>query len=305
MILIALAVAAAMLAGVQARRQTASTDALVVRVLDFVLYVLLPIIGFSFASRLELELSTVTGIVGGYVAIATVGVLAWQLSSRVLKLTRKQQGAVVLASVLANTGYLGLPVAVTLLGKDELPQAVAWDQLISAPMALLVAPFIAGAFAGHHEGSSVLRQLPAIIRRAPAIPALVAGLLVPDAWVPHWALDFATFCVYATLPLGFFAVGATIQRLRGDDDEQHPPKRAVGLVVLLRLVAAPALFFAIGALVLPDEPRAFMLQSAMPCGINALVVGHAFDLDRGLIAHGIAWSTGLALVAALLGVAVL
>lgn len=298
MIVIAVAVVVAMLIGVQARRATARTDAVVTVSLDFVLWVLLPVVGFAFASRLELELSTFVGILAGYGVIGVVGVIAWQVTERWMHLTKAQQGGVVLSVVLANTGYLGLPVAITLLGQDELPQAVAWDQLISAPMALLVAPFIAAAFAGRHEDAHVGQQLVAVLKRAPAIPALIAGLLVPDAWVPEWLIDVATIAVYATLPLGFFAVGATIQRLRGDDT--RPPRKAVALTVALRIVVAPALF-ALTVLVLPSEPRAFMLQAAMPCGINALVVGHAFDLDRGLIATAIAWSTGIVLAGALVG----
>lgn len=298
MIVIVVAVVASMVIGAAARRRDERTDRLVTWSLDLVLWVLLPFIGFAFASRLELEVSTIVGILAGYFVIATVGVIAWQVSSRVLRLPPAQQGAVVLSVVLANTGYLGLPVALTLLGDDEFPQAVAWDQLISAPMALLVAPFIAGLFAGRHPDAHFGHQLLAILRRAPAIPALIAGLLVPDLWVPQWFLDLATYAVYATLPLGFFAVGATIQRLRGSDS--HPPRAAIGLVILLRNVTAPALFIAL-TLALPEEPRAFALQAAMPSGINALVVGHAFDLDRGLIATAIAWSTSIVLAAALLG----
>ncbi len=298
MLLIAAAVVVAMFAGSQARRATERTDTFVTWSLDLVLFILLPIIAFAFASRLELSVATLIGVLGGYAVIATVGVLAWQITSRRMHLSRRQQGAVVLSVVLANTGYFGLPVAITLLGRDEFPQAVAWDSFISQPMALLVAPFIAGAFAGTHEDLHLGHRLVAVLRRAPAIPALVVGLLVPREWVADWFFDFATSCVYLILPLGFFAVGATLRRLHGDGDP--PPRSAIALVVGLRIVAAP-LLFAVLVLVLPDEPRAFMLQAAMPCGINALVIGHGFNLDRGLISLGIAWSTGIVIAAALFG----
>lgn len=298
MILIAAAVVVAMIAGMQARRATERTDAFVTRALDLVLYVLLPVIAFAFASRLELTVATFVGLLGGYALIAVVGVLAWQLSRR-LGLGRKQQGALVLSVILANTGYLGLPTAITILGRDEFPQAVAWDSFISQPMALLVAPFIAGAFAGVHEDRHAGQQLVAILRRAPALPALAIGLIVPGHWVADWFFDLATYAVYGILPLGFFAVGATLQRLRVD--AEPPPRKAVALAVGLRIAVAPALFAAL-VLVLPEEPRAFMLQAAMPCGINALVIGHGFDLDRGLTSLAIAWSTGIVLVASLVGV---
>ncbi|MBO9534383.1 MAG: hypothetical protein J7513_15530, partial [Solirubrobacteraceae bacterium] len=285
MLLISIVVVLAMAAGAFARNHSEHPDRFVTVSLDLVMIVFIPVIGFAYASRLELDLSTVIGLLGGYAVIAVIGVLAWQISARRLHLASAQQGAVVLSTVLANTGYLGLPVAITLLGKDEFPKSVAWDSLISQPMALLIAPFIAGAFSPTHQHAHVGQQLVAVIKRAPAIPALVAGLLVPEGWVPDWFLDVATWLVYAILPLGFFAVGVTLMRLRHAGDQ--PPRAAIALPLVLRNVAAPGLFLLLGVLVLPDEPRAFALQAAMPCGLNALVIGHAFDLDSGLIATDI------------------
>lgn len=303
MIIIALVVALATLAGLEARRRTERADRWVELTLDFVLWVLIPVVAFIFASRLELTLSTLAGIGLGYLVIATVAAIAWQVSGRWMHLERRQQGAVVLSALLANTGYLGLPVAATLLGSDELPQAVIWDLMISVPMALIIAPFIAAPFASAVREASIGQQLVSTLKRAPAIPAVVIGLLVPGSWVPDWLLDTGTWLVYLTLPLGFFAVGAIIQRLRGDDD--HPPRAPVALAVGLRILVAPLLYAALHEVLIPAEPRAFMLQAAMPCGLNALVVAHAFDLDRGLIATAIAWSTGIMLTGALVASTVL
>jgi predicted permease len=298
---ITIVVVVAMAAGAFARRHSHHSDRFVTVSLDLVMLFLIPIIGFAYASRLVLNLSTIVGILGGYAVIATLGLIAWQVTDRRMHLNRAQQGGVVLAVVLANTGYLGLPVAITLLGRDELPQSVAWDSLISQPMALLIAPFIAGAFSPTHQHAHLGKQLVSVLKRAPAIPALIAGLLVPDGWVPQWLLDLATWFVYAILPLGFFAVGVTLMRLRHADGEENPPRAAIGLVLLLRNIVAPVLFIILGLLVLPDEPRAFTLQAAMPCGLNALVIGHAFDLDTGVIATAIAWSTAIVLAVALVG----
>ncbi len=68
----------------------------------------------------------------------------------------------------------------------------------------------------------------------------------------------------------------------------------------LRLVAAPLLLLALAAPLI-ELPDAFLLQAAMPCGINTLVVAHAYDLDLRLAAGAIAWSTALAVCAAALG----
>jgi predicted permease len=304
MTVIAIVVLVAMAVGAFVRNHSHHADRFVTASLDLVMLVLIPIIGYAYATRLEFSVSTVVGILAGYGVIAIVGVLAWQISGRRLHLSRPQQGAVVLSAVLANTGYLGLPVAQTLLAEHEFPQSVAWDSLISQPMALLIAPFIAGAFSPTHQHAHLGHQLLAVIKRAPAIPALIAGLLVPQSWAPTWLLDIAELLVYAILPLGFFAVGVTLTRLRKSADD-HAPPAAIALILGLRNVAAPGLFILLGLLLLPDEPRAFTLQAAMPCGLNALVIGHAFDLDTGVIATAIAWSTAIVLTVALVAGVVL
>ena len=50
-------------------------------------------------------------------------------------------------------------------------------------------------------------------------------------------------------------------------------------------------------------PDAYLLQAAMPVGVNTLVVAHAYDLDETLAAAALAWSTALALAAALVAAA--
>jgi hypothetical protein len=47
-------------------------------------------------------------------------------------------------------------------------------------------------------------------------------------------------------------------------------------------------------------PAAYLLLAAMPTGVNALVVGHAYGLDQRLIATAIVWSTAAVLAAGLL-----
>lgn len=298
MLLITLVVVAAMAAGAFARNHTHRSDEFVRVALDLVMLVMIPVIGYTYATRLELNVSTVVGILGGYAVIAIVGVIAWQITDKRMHLSRAQQGAVVLGAVLANTGYLGLPVARTLLAEHEFPQSVAWDSLISQPMALLIAPFIAAAFSPTHQHAHVGKQLLAVIKRAPAIPALILGLIVPASWAPQWLFDIATVFIYLILPLGFFAVGVTLMRLRHAGHK--PPTQAIVLILALRNIVAPVLFILLGLVLLPDEPRAFTLQALMPCGLNALVIGHAFDLDTGVIATAIAWSTALVLGVALI-----
>jgi hypothetical protein len=48
-----------------------------------------------------------------------------------------------------------------------------------------------------------------------------------------------------------------------------------------------------------DVPDAYLVQAAMPSGINSLVVAHAYGLDLRLTAAVLAWSTASVVAVAL------
>jgi predicted permease len=77
-----------------------------------------------------------------------------------------------------------------------------------------------------------------------------------------------------------------------------PLSHAVGLVLALRLAVAPALLYLM-ALALIDLPDSYLLLAAMPCGINTLVVAHAYGLDMRIAAGAVAWSTAVVVAIAL------
>jgi len=72
----------------------------------------------------------------------------------------------------------------------------------------------------------------------------------------------------------------------------------IATVLGLRLLAAPALMLILSALVVA-APAAYLLQAAMPCGINSLIVAHAYGLDLRLVAGALAWSTAVVMVVGL------
>ena len=65
----------------------------------------------------------------------------------------------------------------------------------------------------------------------------------------------------------------------------------------LRLVVAPGLLLLL-ALPLIDLPGPYLLLAAMPCGINTMIVAHAYGLDLRIAAGTVAWSTAIAVVVA-------
>jgi len=263
------------------------------------LYVLVPpVIFFNLASS-EIDVEHGVGLLLGIAAVSLSGLAAWWVSSRVLRLSRPSTGAVVCAVLSVNTGYLGYPLTVALLGRDQLDTAVLWDVLVTAPC-LLLGAFAVGAAFGTKAGEGPRDRVRAFFTRNPPLYAAVAGLLAPDALAPQALVDASQVLVFLLLPLGFFAVGATLAENAEHGELPMPPRlsRPVAVALAARLALAPALLMLLAAPLI-DLPAAYRLMSAMPSGLNSMVVAHAYGLDMEIVAEAVTWSTAIVVAAAL------
>lgn len=301
MILVALAILASTAVGVAAEhRWRAGAVAFSKRLIEVMVWGLLPFITVFIVARLHLGGGVGIGLVLGYVELAVVGGLAYVAGARVLKLPRPSTGALILTVILANTGYLGIPLNAALLGHDALAPAIAWDTVVSQVM-LYVAGFAVGAAFGTEAGESPRERLRAFLTRNPVLWALLVGLMLPDSAVPDAVYDAARFtAAYALLPTGFFILGVNLMGEREEGVLRFPPPLTapVGVALVLRMAIAPGLMAGLSALT-TSVPDAYLVQAAMASGINSLIVGHLYGLDIRLAASAIAWSTTLVVVAAL------
>jgi malate permease and related proteins len=270
------------------------------RSLLLILYVLLPPVVFFNLAASEVDLEHGIGIGLGLMAVSLAALLAWWVASRVLRLPRHRTGAVISAVLCVNTGYLGYPLTVALLGRDELSTAVLYDVLVSGP-SLLLGAFAIGAAFGTRAGEGPRERVRAFFTRNPPLYAAIAGLLAPDALAPHALVDISQALVVAILPIGFFAVGATLAEGadRGQLPVPPPLTRPVALTVVSRLAVAPALLLLLAAPLI-DLPSAYLLLATMPTGINSMVVAHAYGLDMEITAEAVSWSTAIVIAAALI-----
>ena len=105
----------------------------------------------------------------------------------------------------------------------------------------------------------------------------------------------------AILPIGFFAVGATLAENAEHGELPMPPPLTARSRwrVGTRLALRPALLMLLAAPLI-DLPAAYRLLSAMPSGLNSMVVAHAYGLDMQITAEAVTWSTAIVVGAALL-----
>lgn len=306
MLAITLAIVVSTLVGAGAeRRYDERARAVARRLLDVVLWLVLPPVAFLAVARLDFGGGVGAGLGLAYLALTVVGTLAWLVGTRLLGLSRPAVGALIVVVVLANTGYLGLPLSAALLGIDELGTAVVFDQLVSGPMVYL-AGFAVGAAFGTKAGEGWRARVRAFFLRNPVLPAVALGLVAPEALAPDVAVEIAGYVVIALLPVGFFVLGVNLAAESREEGARALPafSRPVAVALVLRMGVAPGLLLLASA-ALVSLPDAYLLQAAMPSGINALVVAHAYGLDLRLTAGAITWTTVAAVGGALVAATVL
>lgn len=282
------------------RRRPKEAVALARKLLLVMLYVLVPPVIFFNLAVAELSVDNGIGIGIALVNMVLIGLAVWFVASRLLHLSRPQTGAVICAAIVANTTYLGYPLTVALLGRDHLPDTVLFDVLVGGTT-LMLGAFGVGAAFGTKAGEGMGDRVRTFFTRNPPLYAAVLGLLAPDVLAPQVLVDASQVLAVAILPLGFFAVGATLAEGAEQGELPLPPPvtAPVAVATVARLALAPALLMLLAAPLI-ELPSAYRLMSAMPTGINALVVSHAYGLDNRIVAETITWSTAIVILGALL-----
>lgn len=305
MILILGAIVVCTAIGVASERRTGDASRRAARrILSTMLFVLVPFESFFNIARLHLTSGVGVGIGIAYLAMAVAGVAAWLTARRVLRLPAPSAATLVCTVIVANTAYLGLPLSGALLGSAQLPAAVAYDTLVGGPL-LLFAGFGLGAAFGTRAGASARERSRGFLLRNPPLLAVICGLLAPSGLAPSALVQAAHVVVYGLLVLGFYVLGVNLASaaehglLRVSPAQRAP----LALAVALRMLLVPAIV-GIGSLAV-SLPDAYLLQAAMPSGINTLIIAHAYGLDLRLASTTIAWSTVVAVLATIAGVILL
>jgi len=303
--LVAAVIAVSTAAGIAAESRLPGGGGAIARAIARVLfYGVMPFVTFFVMARFHLDAGSGLGLLAAYVALAIVGVLAWTIGRRVLHLAPPALGALIVVCILGNTAFVGVPLAGAIFGPDAIGPAIAFDSLVSGPTFYVVAVSVAAALGGAVAPSRRAR-LVALARNPPLI-AVIAGLAAPDVLAPDVLVDAAHVLIYAAVPAGFFMIGLTLGAEAEVGVLRFPPALTapVATAIVLRLAVAPLLVIGFSTLI-AGVPDAYLLQAAMPAGVNSVVVAHAYGLDLRIAASAVAWTTMIVVVAGMIVASVL
>jgi len=233
--------------------------------------VLMPALVYQALVDLSLDRGLVlrVGAVALIVHLTTLALaLGW---GRVRRLDRRSAAAVGLASMMANSGNLGLPVALLAFGDRGLELAVV-NMVVGATLYATVGTVVASGSAGS-VGASLRAPL-----RTPMLWALLAALIVNwRGWVlPVVVATPVRSISTAAIPVALMVLGLQLRGVRLG--EGWSEVTAAGVI---RLLLGPLIAWgAAGLLGLgPMASDVLIVVSAMPTAVSATIWAAEFD-DR-------------------------
>lgn len=287
------------LGGAFAHRRPEDSEAFAKRLMDFVLWVIIPPVLFFNLAHYEFTLQTGKALALSWIGYLLLLAAAFAVARR-LGLSRPQTGAFVCCAVMGNTAYLGYAFAGAALGSNEIETAIIYDLVVMLPAFIFIAFSIGAAYGTHAE--TARERFKSYFTRNPLVYTAALALLAPSSLSPDWAREITHYLVYSILPLGFFAVGIIVRHESELDKISFPPPltRPVVLASVLKLGFLPMFLVAMNLWV-TKIPTAYVLQAMMPTGLNNLLLANNYGLDRKLTAGIIVWTT---LVIAVVGVVI-
>ena len=276
----------------------------------FVLYFALPCMLFRFGSSTPLEKLLDAPLFLTYLGSALL-LLAFSLAASLNQRIRWNDGAFgALVAVFPNTGFMGVPLLVALLGPAAAGPAIVTltiDLVIITSLCIALSRLDAAG--SHGAGVAARKALKGMLINpmpwAIGFGALTSGLQLQ--W-PDPALQTIGLLADAASPAALFTLGTVLARstlrhreaLLADPAHQRAPWADHGKVVLIKLILHPMLILLVGSAVIRQgwgldlfALHVAVLVAALPSASNVVMLAERFAADSGRIARIVLESTAL------------
>jgi malate permease and related proteins len=205
------------------------------------------------------------------------------LFSSLNSLGRASLGSFILASMLGNTGFIGLALAEVLFGADY----ISWGVLFSVTSNVVgnygIAVFIASYFGRRETKNHWWIQLRDVLT-VPTLWAFIIGFSTRNVELPASLELGLEKAIWIVIACALLLVGLRLRSVHG----WRSLKRAL-IPTLLRVVIVPMLV-GLGATyfgVTGDSRLVLVLMSGTPTGLSTVILAEVYELDRELLASSI------------------
>ncbi len=258
----------------------------------FVFYFALPALLFRTMATRPLADIVDPGFIGVYALTSLVVFAAGALIARLLFAAGLGGAALIgLAGVYSNSGYLGLPLVVAMLGEGAavpIALALAVDLVLMVSIAIAALEVNRGGDGGPGHG---MRNIARAVIFNPLVLSIGAGVAVSAAGMELVAPieTFTRFLSAAAGPAALFAIGASLVG--------RPLSSGLGEVTQMtcfKLIVHPFAVWAAMTLIYPVDPfwaRATILVAALPVAGTVFVLGQRYRVYAARTSMAILSST--------------
>ncbi len=271
---------------------------------SFVLYFALPCMLYRFGASTPIAQLLDPAAAGVYLLCALLMVAGTVLATRGPRMGWNDAAFGALVAAFPNTGFMGVPLLVALLGAAAAGPAIltiAIDMVVTSSLCVALSRL---DVAGTHGVAVALRKALRGMAGNPMPWSIALGAL---ASALHFTLpgpldQSVAMLADAASPVALFTIGAVLARSQMNEHEQVKVRDYVP-IALAKLLLHPLLVWAVGqgamALGLPLSPfalTALVLLAALPSASNVALLAERFGAHNGRIARIILVSTALAFV---------
>lgn len=283
--------------GYAAGRLKLLTETAAAGVNTFVFYFALP--AFLFALMSSSPLSDVLNgpFIGAYV-VASLAVFALAaVTGRLLFAVGRDEASIMgLAAVMPNTGYMGIPLILAVLGREAAVPVVVGitlDSILLIPLGIILIE----TEKGNKDGllRTILSTLGKLLKN-PLIVSIFAGLAFSGTGLatPTPITNFLDLLGAAAGPCALFALGATLASRKITDGAAE-----ISFMSAMKLFVHPAALYATITLVFDVDPlwaTAALLVAALPIAANVFIVARQYDVYVTRTSSAILVSTVLSMI---------
>lgn len=200
---------------------------------------------------------------------------------------RASRGSFVLCSILGNTGFVGLAIAPILVSEQYLSWIVFYSIAHNIIGTYGLGVFCASRFGQADAQQGWWRQLRDVLT-VPSLWGFALGLATRSLFLPEPIEAGLHSSIWVIIPSALVLMGMRLSQVQG----WKSVKLAI-LPTLTRVLLTPLLVgLAATAIGITGDARlALVLMSGMPSAFASLILAEEYDLDRDLVASGVAISS--------------
>lgn len=258
----------------------------------FVFYFALSAMLFRFAATLDIRALFDLRFAAAYlVGCSVVWAIAYAVG-RAKGASLMEAAMMAHASIIGNTGFLGVPMLVVILGPSAIGPVLMVLTLDLVVFSTVITLIIAAGRHGRLGPSALIPALRGVVSN-PMVVSMVAGL----AWsalklpLPEPAAEFLTMLGAAATPGALFAIGASLAHR---PMRRPAPALAISFAKLfMHPVAVGAASWAFG--VDPVATGVMVAAAALPVAGNVYILAHHFGVAQERVSAAILLSTAISI----------